>query len=280
VRRTLVFAALAGLAVGFAFVYASLRPRPAPPAARPGPAPVSRPASETPATDSSSPPPPPDEARSAQLFDRNRGMPSDPDLADEYEQLNVEYFKNILPAPAVRWESGLAELGPLIAEGFSVQGLTDGTMILLNPGVARDREQRRRALCHEMTHIAVWKQDTGHGPIFQDQLRHLAEMGAFKGIVSTDDERDAAFATLKQKRAALETEERALQADRGSLDRTSQAAVDAYNARVHQLQAAVAEYNRLVEQYNLMVSYPDGLARERLKPRADGTSADSRQPPP
>ena len=199
-------------------------------------------------------------------------MPSDPDLASDYEQLNLDYFKNILPASAsVRWETGLADLGPLIADGFIVQGLTDGTMILLNPIVERDRDQRRRALCHEMTHVAVWKQDTGHGPIFQDQLRHLAELGAFKGLVSTDEERDAALATLKQKRAALETEERALRADRESLDRTSQAAVNAYNGRVRRQQAAVADYNHLVEQYNLMVSYPDGLARERLKLRADGT---------
>jgi hypothetical protein len=36
----------------------------------------------------------------------------------------------------------------------------------------------------------------------------------------------------------------------------------------------VAEYNELVAQYNLMISYPDGLARERLKARADGTLPD------
>jgi hypothetical protein len=221
---------------------------------------------------SSGPPRAPDEARSAQLFDRNRGMPSDPDLATEYEQLNLDYFKNILPAAAsIRWESGLADLGPMIAENFNVLGLTDGAQILLNPLIERDRDQRRRALCHEMVHMAVWKQDTGHGPVFQSQLRHLAELGAFKGIVSTDEERDAALASIKQKRIALEAEERALQTDRESLDRTSQAAVDAFNERVRRQRDGAAEYNQLVEQYNLMVSYPDGLARERLTPRGDGT---------
>src|SRR5262249_12602142 len=230
----------------------------------------SRTSAESPAV-RSAPPPAPDQARSAQLFDRNRGMPSDPELAEEFERLNLDYFKNILPATSVRWESGLADLGPLIADHFTVLGLTGGTIILINPLVERDADQRRRALCHEMTHMAVWKQDTGHGPIFQDQLRHLAEQGAFKGIVASDEEKDAALATLRQKHAALEAEERALRDDRASLDRTSQAAVDAYNARVRRQQEAVAEYNRLVEQYNLMVSYPDGLARERLNPRADGT---------
>jgi hypothetical protein len=41
-------------------------------------------------------------------------------------------------------------------------------------------------------------------------------------------------------------------------------------------QAAAAEYNRLIGEYNLMISYPDGLARERLELRADGTRADDR----
>jgi len=271
-RGSLVFVGLSGLAVGFVFMYASMQKRESASAARP----VSAPAATAEAPSAAVPlPPPPDESRSAQLFGRNHGMPSDPDLATEYEQINLDYFKNVLPAAtSVRWESGLAHLGPLIADDFSVLGLTDGTQILLNPSIERDPEQRRRALCHEMVHMAVWREDTAHGPVFQTQLRHLAEMGAFKGIVATDEERDATLDALKRKRTALETEERALQADRDSVDRTSQPAVEAYNDRVRRQQEGAAEYNRLVEQYNLMVSYPDGLARERLKPRADGTLRD------
>ena len=272
-RSTLAVVGLSGLLVGFAFIYATMHRREAAPVAIPGPAAVSRPVVESTIVASAPAPPPPDAARSAQLFDRNRGMVSDPDLATDYEQLNLDYFKNMLPASAsVRWESGLADLGPLIADNFSVLGLTDGSQILLNPVVERDPDQRRRALCHEMVHMAVWRQDNGHGPVFQDQLRHLAELGAFKGIVSTDEERDAALGVLKHKRTALETDERTLKADRESLDRTSQSAVDGFNARIAQHQAAIAEYNHLVEQYNLMISYPDGLARERLATRADGTA--------
>jgi hypothetical protein len=99
--------------------------------------------------------------------------------------------------------------------------------------------------------------------VFQNQLRHLAELGAFKGIVATDEEKDAMLALLRQKHAALETAERTLKADRATLDRSSQSAVDAYNERVREHQAAVTAYNRRVEEYNLMISYPDGLARER-----------------
>jgi hypothetical protein len=159
----------------------------------------------------------------------------------------------------------------MIADGFSVQGLTDGRMILVNPVVEHDPDQRRRALSHEMVHMAVWAQDTEHGPIFQERLRELSLRGAFKGIVATDQEKDATLATLQRQRGDIDAEERALLNDRESLDRASEAAVDGYNARVRRHQAAIADYNRLVGQYNLMISYPDGLARERLAARADGT---------
>lgn len=272
-RNSLIFIAATGILVGFVMVYPAMRSRsastavvlvPSPSAhvAAPGPAPV---------IESSVPPPPPDAARSAQLFDRNRGMAPDPDLASEYDDLNVRYFRGVMPSPHVRWEDGLGDLGPLIADNFSVLGLTDGEQILINPVSRRDPDTRRRALVHEMVHLAVWKLDAGHGPIFQEQLRQLAEMGAFKGIVATDAEKDAALAAIHQKHNDLESEEKALDADRASVDRTSQAAVDAFNARVERQKAAAAEYNHLVEQYNLMIAYPDGLARDRLALRADGT---------
>ena len=203
-------------------------------------------------------------------------MPPDPDLAEEFETINTDYFHNVLPRTVVRWESGLAQLGPAIAESFTVLGLTDGHVILLNPLVMRDADQRRRVLCHEMVHVAVWAQDKEHGPVFQDQLRQLSLLGAFKGIVASEEEKDAALARLQRARAEIEAAERALSSDRESVDRTSQAAVDAFNARARRQQESIALYNRLVEQYNLMVSYPDGLARERLALRADGTRPDVR----
>jgi hypothetical protein len=157
-----------------------------------------------------------------------------------------------------------------------VQGLTDGRIILLNPAIDHDADQRRRALCHEMVHMAVWAQEQGHGPVFQERLRDLAQRGAFKGIAATDEERDATLERLKRDRATLETEERALREDRERLDQSSRAAVDAFNERVRRQQAAAADYNRLVAEYNLMIAYPDGLARERIQPRADGTQPGDR----
>src|SRR5690349_14315644 len=99
-RSSTVSAAIVGALIGFVAIMMTLRPRPnndAVPVAR-------RPA----ATAVASPPPggstaplSPDQARSSALFERNRSMPADPDLASEYEDLNAEYFANILPAPQV-----------------------------------------------------------------------------------------------------------------------------------------------------------------------------------
>jgi hypothetical protein len=278
-RSNVISAIVAGALIGFVGMLVLMRPHPSPvsqaatPAAASTVAPADAPLVRAPASASGAAVPP-DAARSSALFERNHAMPSDPDLASEYEDLNLEYFGNMLPPPAVRWESGLADLGPMIAENFSVLGLTNGRMILLNPAVEHNPDQRRRALCHEMVHMAVWLQDDGHGPIFQERLRELSLRGAFKGIVATDQEKDDALAGLKAHRGTIDSDERALVADRAALDRTSQAAIDAYNARVSRHQADIAEYNRLIEQYNLMISYPDGLARERLQARADGTTAE------
>ena len=274
VRNTLIFIGAIGLLLGFAMVYPAMRSRSTSNAAVPVSVPAARVRAADPAAviESAVPPPAPDTSRSAQLFDRNRGMASDPDLAAEYDDLNVRYFRSVMPAPHVRWEDGLGDLGPLIADNFSVLGLTDGEQILINPISRRDPDTRRRALVHEMVHVAVWKMDDAHGAVFQEQLRQLAQMGAFKGIVATDAEKDAALAAIHEKRANLETEERSLEAARASLDQTSQPAVDAFNARVERQKAGAAEYNHLVEQYNLMIAYPDGLARDRLALRADGTA--------
>jgi hypothetical protein len=276
-RSSLASTAVVGLIIGFVVMLMVMRPP------RDGAQAVAVPVraaasavATAPVPLSTSAPLPPDGVKSSALFVRNHGMASDPDLASEYDDVNNEYFSNILPPPQVRWESGLEDLGPLIAENFVVQGLTDGRMILLNPTIEHNPDQRRRALCHEMVHMAVWLEDNGHGPIFQERLRQLSLRGAFKGIVATDQEKNAALDAIKREHTDLETEDHALQTARASLDRTSKTAVDGFNDRVRRQKDAIDEYNHLVEQYNLMVSYPDGLARDRLKARADGTMADDR----
>ena len=45
----------------------------------------------------------------------NTNLPSDPELASEYQAINTDYFQGRLPAIGVRWEPRLAEIGPLIS---------------------------------------------------------------------------------------------------------------------------------------------------------------------
>ena len=250
----------------------------------------------------------PVQARQMDLLRRNRGLASDDDLAKEYSAIDTEYFDGRLPEVPVRWDEGLKAIGPLVAEHFRLEGLTDGTLILLNPDVANDPQGVRRTLCHEMVHVATIGEGAGHGPLFQQMLRDLAARGAFAGIVATDEEKDARRAALRTELEQLEAESRAIPDARVHLaydGEQLEKAIESYNQRVaeanerrdgwppaeegqelqrrraHNQQqltdfnARVARYNdailrsnRAVDEYNLMVSYPDGLDRERLSRRA------------
>ena len=235
----------------------------------------------------------PDQTRSAELFRLNANLPSDPALASAYQAINVDYFGGRLPAIGVRWEPRLAEIGPLIAEGFQMDGMTNGRLILLNPALQNDDQQLRRTLCHEVVHVAVKSQTTEeHGPLFQSRLRQLSEQGAFTGTVATEEEKQELHRTVEARTDELKTTVASLRQARSELDAELQRAQAAapsspaeavaedlrrrnledktidYNFSVQRHNNAVADLNRLIEQYNLMVSYPDGLDRERLSRRA------------
>ena len=276
---------------------------PSPPAASaPGPAS----AAPSPA-DAPREPVPPDQAITGELLRANATLESDPALAHQYREINARYFNGALPPVKVRWEPRLADVGPLIAEDFRLEGATDGDLILLNPAIESDEAALRRVLVHEMVHVAVRNHRDGHGPVFQTFLRQLSEQGAFTGVVATDEEKQALRASLDAQSAALKTESDALDKERAEID-TADAAVRAevddlnartaaanqrnagwpsdaereavkqrhaqlqdrvaaFNARLQQHNAAIAEFNRGVERYNLMIVYPDGLDRERYERR-------------
>ena len=247
------------------------------------------------------------ETRMLELCRLNTNLPSEPELEAEYQSINAQYFQSRLPNIHIRWEPRLDELGPLIADGFRLEGATDGHVIILHPALQGDDRQRKRALCHEMVHVSLQGARDGHGPEFQRRLRQLATDGAFTGIVATEEEKqdlrrrlDARAAELEQASthlrhatAELNADDAHLQRDvadlnartaaanqrqagwppdseRESLDarrRDLQSRAADFNLRVEQHNRAVAELNRLSEQYNLMVSYPDGMDRERVKQR-------------
>jgi hypothetical protein len=205
----------------------------------------------------------PDQARTQELFRLNANLPSDPALATEYQAINTDYFEGRLPAIGIRWEPRLAEVGPLIAAGFQMDGMTNGRVILLNPAIQNDDQQRRRTLCHEIVHVAVKGQTTEeHGPLFQSRLRQLAEQGAFTGTVATEEEKQELQRTIETRIEELRKAAESLRQARSQVS-TDLQRID-YNFSVQRQNNAVEDLNRLIEEYNLMVSYPDGLDRERL----------------
>lgn len=211
-----------------------------------------------------------------ELMAQNETRASEPDLADAYATVNAQYFENRLPPVRIRWEEGLDRIGPMIAENFRLEGLTNGKVILLHPALDRDPRQLRAVLCHEMVHVALRDRPHSHGPEFQSRLRSLAERGAFVGAVASDEEKAELKASLERTTRRLAGElhdlrvlQSRIEAEAPSLTREAvQDRVWDFNRRVRQHNEDVESFNRDIERYNLMVTYPDGLDRERLKARS------------
>jgi hypothetical protein len=218
----------------------------------------------------------PDQVRTEEILKANLNQPSDPALQKEYGAINAQYFDNRLPAVKLRWEPRLDEVGPLVADGFRMGGVTDGHLILLNPAIQGTEGEFRRVLCHEMVHIAVVSEKEAHGPVFQQYLRQLALRGAFPGIVATEEEKQEKRRELDRKFADLSAQADMLARQKSEIEAAANAGMaeaelnarrDDYNDRVRRHNDAVVELNRSIDDYNLMVTYPDGLDRERLQRR-------------
>lgn len=217
---------------------------------------------------------PADQVRTEEIVKANAGLPSDPALASEYQAINTQYFEGRLPAVRLRWESRLDEVGPMIADGFRMNGVTDGQLILLNPAIQADRDEFRRVLCHEIVHIAVVAEPQPHGPAFQAYLKLLLAKGAFRGIVATDQEKRDRRLSLDRKNADLVAEADLLAREKAGLEAEAQTGqtraedlatrTAQYNDRVRRHNDAVVEFNHSVDEYNQTVTYPDGLDRERM----------------
>lgn len=231
-------------------------------------------------------PPSADQAKTDELMRLNAQLASDPALASEYQAINTQFFAGRLPAVRIRWEPRLAEVGPLIAEGFRLEGATNGEVILLNPSLETDDEGFRRTLVHEMVHVETKDRDKEHGPVFQSRLRQLSEQGAFVGKVATEEEKQDLQRSIKATAGELERTESALTQTRAQIDTDAarvraqpdgpearaaiadlQHRIDLYNADIQRFNMDVARLNQQIEEYNLMVAYPDGLDRERLAQR-------------
>jgi len=244
------------------------------------PAGVQVPATSTaPATKSQTPL----EAKQREILAQDAGRLGDPELSKEYLEISARHFGNRLPKIPVLWEPKLGELGPLIAEGFTQEGLAvqynDRLFILLNPAVNLDRQEVRRVLCHEIVHVyltSIGDTKTNHGPAFQGVLHRLSEENAFEGKWASESEKvnlrswlDGESARLNAEKSGLEKLRHDLDSEGADLDREarelngristanqqgygwpSDDEVESVKSRRDMFNQRADEFNARAEQYN------------------------------
>jgi hypothetical protein len=164
-------------------------------------------------------PPPPSPQRT--LLDAMRNKPEDPDLGLLFDELNARHFEARLPDVKALWA---AELDALDEGDYRLNGMTDGTTLLIKAAFKDSDADVRRTLCHEMVHvrlIAAGQTSTAHDAGFQTELRRIFDEGCFPGIWAPPEERaslqewiaaertrlDAAVADAQAQRTAIQQEE-------------------------------------------------------------------------
>ncbi len=177
----------------------------------------------------------PVEALQQELLQKNLGQAGDPALGARFHDISEKHFHGSLPAVPVRWEPRLAEVGPLAARAFTLEGMFGKTstrsVILLNPDLADDDPALTRALCHEMVHAylsSIGDSSTEHGPAFQNLLERLAREGAFVGIPASEDGRTRLRAWLDAESARLDWERQDMERAGAEIDREREAIESAF----------------------------------------------------
>jgi DNA-directed RNA polymerase subunit RPC12/RpoP len=251
--------------------------------------PSTGPVARTAAPRTTSPPTPktPAELLQDRIVSRDTGRLGDPNLNAEFETINARYFASKLPAMPALWEPKLQEVGPLIAKGFTLEGLAasyNGRQFILINSVLRKRPQElRRTLCHEMVHEYLYTlgdTTTNHGAAFQRILLRLSEEGAFEGKWASASEKTRLRSWLHREAGRLEAEKASLvepqkimEGERATLN--SQSAdlnariatandqqsgwpsdqeIDSFKSRREALNQRADEYNVRVEEYSQNVA--------------------------
>lgn len=231
------------------------------------------------------------------LLRANAGKPGDPALMQRFAFMNARFFTGALPRVTVRWDAGLADVGPLSGNGVTLHGMFGrvgrDAYILLNPATTKDPRALDRALCHEMVHAyldSIGDKSASHGEAFQAVLRRLVTQGAFQAIAADPAEKARLRGWLDQESARIDADRHDLESQDAeikelglALDRdiaafnsgqtrlpaeaeVLEARRQAFNQRVIELNErvqrgrdAVAHFNAEVARFNLMMAYPDGL---------------------
>ncbi|MFI5177144.1 MAG: SprT-like domain-containing protein [Vicinamibacterales bacterium] len=211
----------------------------------------------------------PADALQQELLHQDIDKPGDAALGAMYQDISTQFFNGALPKMPVMWEAGLARVGQLAGQQFTLEGMfghvDTQALILLNPGLQEDRAALERALCHEMVHAFLWSQgdsSTDHGEAFQTVLAGLSKAGAFEGILASEQERASLRKWLDAESTRLDAEGREVASLGPDLERQKadvERAVADYDARVrsanaggHGLpsQAEMDAVMKLREEYN------------------------------
>ncbi len=217
--------------------------------------------------------------KSHEITAQDSGKPGDPTLDDEYRDINQQFYGGKLPTVPVLWEERLAEIGPLIAEGFIEKGLwtsrDNHEFILLNTSLSPDAADTRRVLCHEIVHeymFSIGEKYEGHGPKFQAELLRLSQAGAFEGIPAAEGEKAGLKAWLDNESVRLEGESAQLNNERFDLEQ-ERGAVDREGEELNQ---EVRELNQRMSTANAQQSgWPSDqeIAASKARSRAHDQKA-------
>ena len=187
-----------------------------------------------------------------EIIDWALELPSDPELAPLYQQMNARHFDGDLPPMTVRWEPRLTRVDNVPGETGLLKGMFgavgDRTVIVLSPTLKTDPNAVRAALAHEMVHAYMHQMgaDTSdHGPAFQAVLRRIAGEGAFDGPVSSGETLDQLKQWIADESARLRAEDAALNESPSS-------------DRRERLLADRAKLTQEIQRYNEMLKYPTG----------------------
>lgn len=103
--------------------------------------------------------------------------------SEAYDILNSRYWRNRLPKVEILWPKYmLKEKPPLIAQ--TVGGKKRAEAIHFNPKYKNASTIWLRTLIHEMVHVEQWDVPLSrcHGNKFEKRMKHLASVGAFRGL--------------------------------------------------------------------------------------------------
>ena len=173
------------------------------------------------------------------IIEASREEPGDANLGVLFRQLNARHFDGRLPAAKVLWSERLDRLD---VGDYRLNGMTDGTIILLKSALQNDDAEVRRTLCHEMVHVQLFsggQTSTAHDAAFQNELRRVFDSGCFEATWAPAEEKAALGEWIAAERARLDAAHAQVNAQGES--------IKAETARVEQL---VAELNERITAAN------------------------------